>query len=202
MLPRVYRSGAAATQDSELNRDAGGLPHLRDPSNEDKSAPEYRSVPTRWLVIRRLRASSPAGVLPEYESWVVESDSQHSVDDELTGIDLQVDVSPYIKAPTGKKQDIHEQAQSLIGKKTPVGSWEEPKQKAAPLTVLNGGNILFPDFQQHNGNVFSVLDNFAYKSGKDTKYLETATADYYVIGWHALPQDGKRQPLPETPPDS
>ena len=50
--------------------------------------------------------------------------------------------------------------------------------------------MLFPDFQQHNTNVFSVLDNFEYKDGNKVAYLESATADSHVIGWHAQPIEG------------
>lgn len=42
----------------------------------------------------------------------------------------------------------------------------------------------------HNGGVFSTVDCFQYKSNKgETKYLTTATADYYLIGWHSLSKD-------------
>ena len=192
MLPRIYRAGAAATEESKLNRDGDGLPDPDSKSELDQTAPQFRPVPTRWLVIRHLRQSTPdykSVSIPEYTAWVVESDHQQEVDSVGEETDLQVDVSPYIVASSGDVQ-IQKQAEIFIGKKTLAKDWTEPNGKVAPLTVLNGGNLLFPDFQPHNGNVFSILDNFEIKSGDDAEYLESATADYYVIGWHARPEEG------------
>ncbi|KAF5025356.1 hypothetical protein F66182_2567 [Fusarium sp. NRRL 66182] len=185
MLPRVYRSGIAATEEGGLDRDKEGLPDAADP---DTSAPEFRPIPNRWLVIRRLRESVPdfrSIRVPEYQAWVIESDEQTKVTDMPDGVDLQVDVSPFISAPEGEDVDIGEQAEIFIGSKTPIHDWKESDPRRAPMTVLNGGNILFPDFQQHNSNVLSMLDNFTYGSGEAQSTIESATVDYYVVGWHA-----------------
>ena len=190
MLPRVYRTGVAATQDGELDGDQ------KHRSGAEKSAPQFRPVPTRWLIIRHIRESASnyeTLAIPSYKAWVLESDYQQMVDRVSNDQDLQVDMSPFVAAPSGEKVDIQKQAEVFIGKKTSVDSWTEPKEpgkKATPMTVLNGGNILFPDFQQHNSNVFSVLDNFEYKKGDDVAYLDSATADYYVIGWHPRQDEG------------
>jgi hypothetical protein len=41
---------------------------------------------------------------------------------------------------------------------------------------------LLSDYQPHNPNILSIIDNFSYSNGKETLYLESATADYSVIG--------------------
>lgn len=201
MLPRVYRAAASATEDSKLDRDGDGFPDPEtnsDPKTKpgtDQTAPQFRPVPTRWLVIRHLRESTPhygdkEVDMPVYKAWVVESNYQQKVTNVALSQDLQVDMSPFIAAPSDGNVNIKKQAEVFIGKKTPVKKWTEPLTKNAPLTVLNGGNILFPDFQYHNGNVFSILDNFEYQSGKNVKYLESAAVDYFVMGWHASPEEG------------
>lgn len=191
MLPRVYRAGVAATGEGNIDHGGEGLPE-----SEDSSAPQFRSIPSRWLVIRRLRESVPDYKtidVDEYEAWVIESDKQRKLGDPTkpenlpSDIDLQVEVAPFISAPLKKGKDvsIDEQAEVFIGSKTPMSRWTEPGDVRSPVTVLNGGNMLFPDYQYHNANVLSVLDNFKYGSGDNIKYMESATADYYVIGWHA-----------------
>jgi hypothetical protein len=51
-----------------------------------------------------------------------------------------------------------------------------------PVTTLNSSNHLFADYQPHNSNVFSILDNFKYR---DDAFLNYAEADFYILGWHA-----------------
>ena len=204
MLPRVYRAAVAATEESSLERDQN-VPEHKDSGTRDKATPQYRPVPTRWLVIRHLRESTPdykTLEMPPFSAWVIESDYERKVDSiKKPDVDLQVDVSPFIAPPssganvTGTAVDVNIQAQAeiFIGRKTPVERWTEvhSKPKVEPLTVLNGGNILFPDFQPHNGNVFSILDSFDYTVGGSNSHLEKATADYYVVGWHIHQENGK-----------
>ncbi|CAH0046897.1 unnamed protein product [Clonostachys solani] len=204
MLPRLYRVGVAAAGDgATLDPGQEGLPP-REGADTDVSAPQFRAVPTRWLVIRRLKKSEPdfKGVgVPEYQAWVIESDKGTGMAN-LTeenyphGVpNVQTDFSPFITAPDDNSPiNIEEQAEALIGGKTPVDKWtEDPESNNRPLlTVMHGGNMLFADFQQHNTNVFSMIDNFEYGDADDLKCLESATADYYVIGWHA---DESQDPL-------
>ena len=48
-----------------------------------------------------------------------------------------------------------------------------------------------PDYVPHNGSVFSIVDAFAYQDAGNpaTQYLTSATADYFVIGWHSKSKD-------------
>lgn len=111
--------------------------------------------------------------------------------DEL--IDVQVDVSPYISSTNKNVADpqnikVEEQAEVFIGNKSPAATWDEPQQpgERVRLNLLNSSNQLFPDYQPHNGNVFSILDRFDYlDEKKDVQYLTDAIAHYYVLGWHA-----------------
>ena len=65
--------------------------------------------------------------------------------------------------------------------------------------MLASSNPLFADFQPHNTNVLSFVDNFKYtdKDG-NMQYLTTAECDYFVIGWHS---NSDHDPL-TTDPDT
>ncbi|KAH8702269.1 hypothetical protein BGW36DRAFT_458996 [Talaromyces proteolyticus] len=181
MIPPVYRSGTAATKSGTKDHDKEGL---QKPISEDvdNNAAQFRPIPTRWLVIRRLHldTAKPAGKIPEYQAWVIESDRKFVIDNIERSVDLEVDVTPFVHAEVG--QSIDHQAEVFIGKKSPADKWNETKADRVPLSVLGSGNMLFADFQCHNSNVLSLVDNFEYESGD---CLQEATADYYVIGWHA-----------------
>src|SRR5205814_1144981 len=58
----------------------------------------------------------------------------------------------------------------------------------------------FADYAQQNMNVFSIVDNLMYKEGGATKYLEKATADYHVIGWHSKADDDPFTTVPAPAP--
>lgn len=196
MVPRLYRTGIASTDSGSDKRQQDGLPKPEDPTNSDKNAPQYRVVPNRWLVIRRLHdgtAFPENSGIPELQAWVVESDRRHDIKTLGEEVDLQTDVSPFVY-PTRQAQ-IEQQAEVFIGYRCPAEDWTEVGDSVdrVPLSLFNGGNIFFTDFQQHNSNVFSIIDNFSYPDPEDnTKvlYLEKAAASYYVIGWHADSTDG------------
>lgn len=198
MLPRVYRSGIAATDSAPDHRERDGIAQPEVPGNKDTTAPQFRLVPTRWLVIRRLHPGTAVpddSGIPELQAWVVESDRRRDIKTLPLEVDLQTDVSPFV-FPT-RQVNIEQQAEIFIGYRCPAKDWEEKGDTVprVPLSVLNGGNILFADYQPHNSNVFSIVDNFSYldpKNRKNNLYLESATASYYVIGWHP---DGKDDPL-------
>ncbi|KAA8903424.1 hypothetical protein FN846DRAFT_55200 [Sphaerosporella brunnea] len=204
MLPRVYRSGTAATDSVDTDtRERDGIPEPEVPENKDTSAPQFRLVPTRWLVVRRLHPKTAVpddSGIPELEAWIVESDRRHDIKSLGQDVDLQTDVSPFV-FPT-RDVNIETQAEIFIGHRYPAKDWVEVGDTVprVPLSLLNGGNVLFADYQPHNSNVFSIVDNFSYPDPKDPtkkKYLESAKASYYVIGWHP---DGKDDPLHNPKP--
>ena len=188
IMPRPYRSGVTATPESSSKKTLTA-------EAIDPSAPKFRDPPTRWLVIRKLDSSTiqpPEAPINQVEGWVVESDRVRNLNDLDESVDLQVDVTPYIESSEANAKDprnvnIGKQAEIFIGYRESAQTWSESDK---PLTrvdlgLLNSSNQLFPDYQPHNSNVFSILDTFNYiDSDGQTKYLTDAVADYYVLGWH------------------
>ncbi|PHH92174.1 hypothetical protein CDD83_8560 [Cordyceps sp. RAO-2017] len=191
ILPQLYRTGLSA---------ADSVPAS---SHEQQRQPEFHQPPTRWIVIRHLDLDSVQPVVArpafsEYQAWVVESDHLWTLEDIPSSYDLQVDVSPFVIGVSGGTADIDQQAEVFIGRKTPLETWsDEPGAAAADISLLRSSNQLFADFQMHNTNVFSILDNFEYRGeasdpSSSPQYLTQATASYYVVGWHA---DKAKDPL-------
>ncbi|KAH0538453.1 hypothetical protein FGG08_004951 [Glutinoglossum americanum] len=198
MIPRFYRSGVAdspsATQPPGKNLD---------PGKEDLTAPRFRRVPNRWLVIRILDPNAPTtkpaqSGIESIKAWVIESDLMRSIDDLDVSVDLQVDVSPFLTSQGVTGSDgisIEQQAEIFIGYREDARTWKEgkvgdeiPGAKRADLSLLNSSNQLFADFQPHCGNVFSTLDTFGYGLNEEN-HLTAAVASYYVIGWHSDAND-------------
>lgn len=206
VMPRFYRTGTAATPsaapDHGQQRKAQGLHSAPTDQKPDYSAPAFRQLPNRWLVIRKLDPSANTtkpekAPIPAVESWVIESDRIQEIDKIPAEKDLQVDVSPYITSNSegAKGIKLNRQAEIFIGYKESTATWKENKDptiKRVDLTAVNSSNQLFLDYQPHCSNVFSTVDGFEYKDGGTTKRLEQATADYYVIGWHS---DEKQAPF-------
>ena len=164
----------------------------------DIGSSKFQEVPTRWLIIRKLddhEKISKLGInIPPVQAWVVESDRKWMLDQIPIDWDLQVDVSPFVDAGATGSADVDAQAEVFIGKKTAVGDWYEEgdAQPRVNLTLLGSSNQLFPDYQPHNSNVFSIVDPFEYDTGRVDERnqkimgkLEEATASYYIMGWHS-----------------
>lgn len=195
-LPPVYRSGAAAVNAADPSqgyRDRklqAGYPKPA-PGNADPNAIQMRPVPNRWIVIRRLDMNtiSPKGVkIPPVQAWLIESDRMRNINDaDLASSDLEVDVVPFVNLEsTAGDSVIDGQAEVFIGSKTliyPTVGKTASTPAYINLDVLTSANPLFADYQPHNGNVFSMLDNFAYDQNGGC--LTEARADYQVIGWHS-----------------
>ncbi|KAL8672154.1 MAG: hypothetical protein Q9168_003377 [Polycauliona sp. 1 TL-2023] len=212
-LPPVYRSGSAAAPTASGQSDpvqasrklSQGFPgsSAANPSfgaATDYTAPDFRPVPNRWLIIRHINQGSvvPANTsVPEFQSWVVESDSLRNINDkDLQAADLEVDVSPSTNPLLFNPTDnsvVEGQAEAFVGKCTSTDAWNEEdasKGKHINLTVMTSSNPLFADYQPHNNNVFSFLDNFSYTtSGGSKAYLSKALCDYFVVGWHSRDSD-------------
>lgn len=52
--------------------------------------------------------------------------------------------------------------------------------------------LTYIDYTPHNGSVFSIVDSFIYRDtgASADKHLSSATADYFVVGWHSKTQQG------------
>lgn len=195
-LPRAYRAGVSSSDSvpeerRKEDRLKQGLP--AEDSNEPTSksyTPEFIQPPTRWLVIRKLdmnsiRPTSAVSSFTEYEAWVIESDYLWLLDDIPLDFDLQVDMSPFVVGLAGENVDIDQQAEVFIGRKTRLDNWTESSNANPPnISLLRSSNQLFADFQLHNANVFSMLDNFQYGDSSNPNYLDGASASYYLMGWH------------------
>lgn len=215
ILPQMYRSGIAAADSvswdrHEADRIKRGLPPRTKPSPSaakdsptmpTTSTPELLQPPTRWIIVRKLdlnsiSPSSAASTFNEYQAWVIESDYQWALDDIPLDYDLQVDISPFVVGVVGEDINIEQQAEVFIGRKTPLEKWtHQADAKRANINLLRSSNQLFADYQLHNSNVFSMLDNFEYPDPQDKKkslYLDKASASYYLIGWH---EDNASDPL-------
>ncbi|KAJ2903782.1 uncharacterized protein MKZ38_009348 [Zalerion maritima] len=215
VLPQLYRSGSgaapeAAARDAEEKHKTGYSSKTgQDPAlgEQDTSAPEFRQAPNRWMVTRRLEPGSysPADAnIPQFQSWIIQSDALRRLSDygELSGLDLEVDAASFVdsnmvdEGADGAKLKgniIESQGEVFVGKKvTDFDGWNAAAADSEPhvnLTVMTSANPLLPDYQIHNPNIFSMVDNFEYKVGGETKYLESAKADYVVIGWHSEDDD-------------
>lgn len=221
ILPRTYRSGIVASDSvpserHDEERERLGLaprqPEHHQPSQgggaspnpdvKNTETPEYLPPPTRWIIIRRLHLDSVdeqhRQYFNEYEAWVLESDFRWNLDDIPMNYDLQVDVSPYVVGQKGEGLSIMQQAEVFIGRRTPLAEYQPGSaNQYADIGLLKAGNSFFADYQLHNSNVLSIVDNFEYFEKADDKekaklkppgsgkYLDKATADYYLVGWHS-----------------
>ncbi|KAL9610371.1 MAG: hypothetical protein Q9167_004911 [Letrouitia subvulpina] len=216
-LPPVYRAGSAAAPTSSGATDPNqadrklsqGFPSSSAAAPSygaatDYTTPDFRPVPNRWLVIRHINTTTvaPAGAkIPEFQSWIIESDRLWNINDsDLKTADLEVDVSPSTNPLLFDPSNgtvVEGQAEAFIGKCTPTGTWSEGTGNHIKLNVMTSSNPLFADYQPHNSNVFSFLDNFSYTTSSGaTAYLTKASCDYQVIGWHS---DANQDPFTTDP---
>ena len=183
-IPRFYRAATASGRQTTTASDPS------DPSN-----PVFRPIPDRWLVTRHLKNYQQANVLPEFQSWIIESNAVQKISEISDDTDLESDVSPFVSYQ-GNPLDpttLNQQSEIFLGQKFDLVGYtgKEATAHMAGLTLMNSSNIYFPDYALHNTNVLSVLDNFRYKTNPtdtDWSYLATeADCDYFVVGWHSDP---------------
>ena len=202
-LPPVYRAGVAAatiaTQEQfdkhKTQKLQAGFPDQPkvNAGNVDTGSAQMRPVPNRWIVVRRLDLTTMVprdADIPPVQAWLIESNRLHTINDaDLADRDLEVDVVPIINLnSTAGDSVIDGQAEIFMGSKTliyPTVSESAPNPSYIDLDVLTAANPLFADYQPHNSNIFSMLDDFAYGPTTNPSRLIEARADYQVIGWHA-----------------
>jgi len=185
-LPRLYRTATAS--DSATPSEDG----------KDRSQPVFRQIPNRWLVIRRLKNIPSHPGFKEFQCWVIESDVMHNIKTVSPDIDLESDVTPFVKYE-GDSMDpgvLDAQTEVFLGQKFDLETYPFAKERSylkSGLTVMTSSNPLFSDYALHNCNVLSMIDNFAYpRNATDSNprdgnfsYLSSAKCDYFVLGWHA-----------------
>ncbi|KAF3936838.1 hypothetical protein ABW19_dt0204760 [Dactylella cylindrospora] len=208
------QAGTAAGDTSTSDTQASGTGAIDkdSPPPPDNTAARFQQVPTRWMVIRYIDDPTsivPSGAqVPQIQAWIIESDRLRTLDNLDDDVDLQVDVSPYIYAGDGgSKISIATQAECFIGYKEDLTTWTEevtrddgePKLPRAAVSLLNSSNQLFADYQPHNSNVLSTVDNFQYLDADgQVQYLQQAKASYYVLGWHPEGTPGILEPVAEA----
>jgi hypothetical protein len=209
-LPRCYRAAQKAQENPDRPQGVRS-----DTEADDLAVPKFPIVPNRWLIARRLihQVSDDGTKLPDFQTWVVESNRVRKIQDVEDTVDIEVEVSPFIRGNTDPsdpdwKKVLEHQAEICLGKRneysgwpTTGSLWSEKEQGVEgevdfmDLTVLGSSNPVFPDYVPHNGGVFSIVDSFKYRaSDGSTKYLTEATADYFVIGWSSLPKNDLLNP--------
>jgi hypothetical protein len=153
VLPPFYRLGTASTTEDyvdEIPRGGSGEGNqVPQGSVADPSVPIYRPVPNRWLVTRRIAPDylpvAARGKIPEYESWIVQSDAMRklSTDKSLETIDLEVEASPLVDPnlvdENGNVLDnvINSQGEIFVGKKTRVEDYNTDTADQDPSVDLN-----------------------------------------------------------------
>ncbi|KAF2257917.1 hypothetical protein CC78DRAFT_527127 [Lojkania enalia] len=200
-LPRMYRAAQAQENQGKSHGERS------DTQEDDLSTPQFPSVPNRWLVARRLnhQVSEDGKTLPQFQTWIVESNRVRRIQDIPDTVDIEVEVSPFIRGNIDPNDPdwrtvLEQQAELCLGKRNEYSGWPEDEASWSEeergiegeddfmtLTVLGSSNPVFPDYTPHNGSVFSIVDAFKYR-GLDgsVKYLTEANADYFVIGWNSL----------------
>jgi hypothetical protein len=164
-LPRVYRAAVQNADSTQAAKDAAEKAETDPSKAADVSQPVYPPVPNRWLVVRKLStdpnsAAQPANKLPEFQTWVVESDRLQHIDDIPDDVDLEVDVTPFVHYEGDPAHDgvLTTQAEIFLGSRNKHSGWSDQpngwKEGLAPagktaeylegLTIMNSSNPLFP----------------------------------------------------------
>ncbi|THC91741.1 hypothetical protein EYZ11_008792 [Aspergillus tanneri] len=177
-VPRTYRVGIASADSASAKRHQEHRRKRGLPPQDPDETPVKSNTPD-------VKPPEAQPSFKKYEAWVVESDYLWKLDDIPTEVDLEVDVSPFVVGQAGSDVDIVEQAEVFIGRRTRLQDWkDDAPHDMADITLLRSSNQLFADFQLHNANVFSILDNFQYGTTAQPQYLDSAQASYYLLGWH------------------
>jgi hypothetical protein len=171
-LPRLYRSARA---DADSTTKAKAVKADPTQKNADPSNPVFRNVPNRWLVVRHLRNGDPPQAntgIPDFQSWVIESDRLRKIDQIEQEADLETDVSPFVAHDGGDPNALdalQTQAEVFIGMRNKHSGWshdnvdgrspgwsEDTTGQATHtnLTIMNSSNPLFPGMFIQRSNHF------------------------------------------------
>ena len=127
-LPKVYRAAAEVSPGNQRFHEDALLRGFRELKQEherelkwhtgsflaETSSPAqlFRAAPNRWLVLRWIDIDSvqPAAArrhVKQFEVFVIESNRSRTISDLGPGIDVEIDVSPFIEA----QKDIEDQTE-------------------------------------------------------------------------------------------
>ncbi|KAK3376172.1 hypothetical protein B0T24DRAFT_572793 [Lasiosphaeria ovina] len=201
-LPRLYRSAITATESTISTPE--GREHFQAKKlrsgftvgeSDDGNQPsqhnvQFRAVPDRWVVIRKVRAGGSSGTGSGKETWnLVESNCIRSLDDDdfiaPDGPDVEISTSPGMSPSDNAGQPLS--APSVMGrsaKLTPDNlAGAKKRNYRHPFNAFEMGHEFFVDYQPHNMGVFSFFDDL--RDCVDDTTSEPATVDYAIIGFHS-----------------
>ncbi|KAH0489974.1 hypothetical protein TgHK011_001461 [Trichoderma gracile] len=206
-LPNVYRSAITATesaiktpqdrQDFEERKLRSGY---RVTDNDGNPIPsentQFRAVPDRWMVFRKLRGGGNGEAIGKEKWFMVESNCLRAIDDD----ELLDPDAPDIEVTTSAGIDPDDLQPATMEEKEPpmpirMGRQVELNYKSltakdnrkhrVPFNAFEMGHEFFVDYQPHNMGVFSLFDDL-----KDwVNDGGSATFDYAIVGYHADPRD-------------
>ncbi|KAG7285855.1 hypothetical protein NEMBOFW57_008149 [Staphylotrichum longicolle] len=127
---------------------------------------------------------SPAAAnVPEFQSWIVESDKIRHIGDFISpNDDLEVDCVPFLHADDDDEPGnvVKRQAEVFLGQTFDALKWTgddgADSSKRANLSVLASSNALMTDYQPFNSSVFSLVDNFSYVDGEGDTPMDALLA--------------------------
>jgi hypothetical protein len=107
--------------------------------------------------VRKLSAQQPAGKLPEFQTWVVESDRLRKINQIPDNVDLEVDVTPFVRyeGQADTPGILETQAEIFLGQRNEHSGWQDQSkgwsEDTSPtarfqdgLTIMDSSNPLFP----------------------------------------------------------
>ncbi|KAF3923904.1 hypothetical protein ABW20_dc0106199 [Dactylellina cionopaga] len=121
---------------------------------------------------------------PILRAFVIESNSIREIEDFGPADDVETEATPFLDPD----KPTSEQGTTFLGQKFDLEGWNPLRygQHQSPLTVVSSSNPLFPDYQEHNANVFSIHDGLTYVGNDYTlRNLETAKVSYLIFGFYA-----------------
>ncbi len=123
------------------------------------------------------------------KAFAIESNRIRKIADFGPDEDIETEATPFLDV--GPNQGSHMQQDTFMGFKTDLEDWTEgdapgsAKKYHTPLTVVDSSNPLFPDYQPHNANVFSLHDDLTYLKGVKKVTFKHAQVSYFVFGYYS-----------------
>ncbi|CAM1505214.1 Fc.00g108510.m01.CDS01 [Cosmosporella sp. VM-42] len=189
-LPRMYRTGIAATESAlarevdkkhwEERRIRTGYGKPKAVENEADKV-HFRPAPDRWIVIRNVHEQ------PEKtRRFLVESNCIRTIDDPEFGSqpgkhDIEMTTAPAMDP----SKPMDEQDRLRMGRVAELTAQNvgaaSTRSYREQFNAFAMGHEFFADYQPHNMGVFSVFDNL--------EGVDQGKVDYMVVGYHSTTPD-------------
>ncbi|PTB63054.1 hypothetical protein BBK36DRAFT_1127461 [Trichoderma citrinoviride] len=206
-LPSVYRSAITATESAvktpqdrqafeERKLRSGYRVTDKDGSPISSQTTQFRAVPDRWMVFRKLRSGGNGEVIGKERWLMVESNCLRAIDDDElldpNAPDIEITtaagIDPEDMGPANREEKEPPKPM-VMGRQadldTKNNTTEGNRKHRVPFNAFEMGHEFFVDYQPHNMGVFSLFDDL-----KDwVNDGGSATVDYAIVGYHADPRD-------------